>query len=102
MKQAPVPMRRVEEVDFDRPIPGTFKFGESMGGRHRYLIFVCVYACIHSIPVLGHPKSWQWDGNEESPTVKPSIRDLSSCRWHGFITKGVLETCADSGEAQSS
>lgn len=41
---------------------------------------------------------WQWDGNVEHPTIKPSINCISEkdgkptggCGWHGFITNGVM------------
>ena len=41
---------------------------------------------------------WQWDGNMERPTIKPSINCIAvkdgkptgGCGWHGFITNGVI------------
>lgn len=34
----------------------------------------------------GGTAQWDWDGNRDAPTFKPSI-DCSGC-WHGFIEKG--------------
>ena len=38
---------------------------------------------------LPQGKVWEWDGNSDKPTVKPSI-NCGGCGWHGFITAGVL------------
>lgn len=39
-------------------------------------------------------KPWKWNGNSESPTIRPSIliRNQSELLWHGYITNGELET----------
>lgn len=42
---------------------------------------------------------WKWDGNENEPTITPSINCIAekdgkptgSCGWHGFITDGVMK-----------
>ncbi len=34
-----------------------------------------------------HP-AWEWDGNEEQPTLKPSVHLPS--RWHGWVRKGRM------------
>ena len=34
---------------------------------------------------------WLWDGNEDAPTLAPSIwskTEYGGCGWHGFLTKG--------------
>ena len=44
------------------------------------------------------PNVWAWDGNEEKPTITPSINCIAEkdgkptggCGWHGFITGGEL------------
>lgn len=33
---------------------------------------------------------WQWDGNLEQPTIKPSINCVGGCGAHFFITGGVM------------
>ena len=37
--------------------------------------------------------SWQWDGNEDTPTLTPSIACgmPKGCDWHGYMTAGRLE-----------
>lgn len=45
--------------------------------------------------------AWQWDGNEEAPTLTPSIRygerneahEITVEHWHGFITSGQIKSC---------
>lgn len=37
----------------------------------------------------GH--SWAWDGNEESPTLTPSVH-IFGC-WHGWVRGGVMVSC---------
>lgn len=45
----------------------------------------------------GGPSVWDWDGNIDAPTFKPSInclsqdkggRPLGGCGWHGYIEGG--------------
>lgn len=79
--------------------PGSFDF--SLGGDMRRgfhgLLFVCPCGCgdIGHLPlrippvVVAQQPSWDWDGNEEQPTLTPSIRKLDGCKWHGYLTRGV-------------
>jgi hypothetical protein len=39
---------------------------------------------------LGNGHSWEFDGNLDAPTIRPSI-DGGAGRWHGWITKGVMQ-----------
>jgi len=34
---------------------------------------------------------WQWDGNEDAPTIMPSIHVLE--HWHGWMKNGELVSC---------
>jgi Family of unknown function (DUF6527) len=34
---------------------------------------------------------WGWDGNEDQPTLDPSI--LHHGAWHGYLRRGRLESC---------
>lgn len=47
-------------------------------------------------PWRGNP-GWQWDGNEASPTVTPTLvfyaGDGVSVHWRGTMTAGVLAPC---------
>lgn len=52
--------------------------------------------CEHDVPVKpGNPQGWGWDGNQERPTLSPSIffsaghgKRNPDCRWHGFLQNG--------------
>lgn len=35
--------------------------------------------------------SWQWDGNEDKPTLTPSVNCVGI--WHGFFTAGRMVSC---------
>lgn len=37
-----------------------------------------------------HP-SWDWDGNEDAPTLKPSVHYV--WRWHGWFRAGRMVSC---------
>lgn len=37
--------------------------------------------------------TWDWDGNEDMPTLKPSILRRGDCKWHGFLTDGIFKEC---------
>ena len=37
---------------------------------------------------------WEWDGNEESPTLTPSVYNSGlPYKWHGFLTAGEWRSC---------
>lgn len=41
--------------------------------------------------------AWSWDGNEDTPTIRPSLGCYGRLRedgyiWHGFLTAGVLRS----------
>ena len=45
----------------------------------------------------GRPQ-WDWDGNRENPTLKPSINCEKDCGWHGYIVAG---RCVDTDGTDS-
>ncbi len=76
-------------------IPGSF----DLTGRANHkgihgLIYACPCGCgeigsLHfAVGDDAQSPSWKWDGNEDAPTLTPSIRRLDGCKWHGFLTKG--------------
>jgi Family of unknown function (DUF6527) len=87
---------------------GSFCLPEpSADGEHvlRYLYVICPCGCgmFMHLPIRTGPKvdgAWQWDGNTEQPTLRPSIRDLGGCRFHGHLTSGVWTFEPDSGVVQ--
>lgn len=36
---------------------------------------------------------WWWDGNEDAPTLTPSVDCSETGGWHGFIRAGELVKC---------
>lgn len=63
-------------------------------GQITHLHYLCPCGCgaVGNAPVNKGGKiahAWEWDGNEEFPTLNPSIQMLTKCRWHGFLRKGV-------------
>ena len=80
--------------------PGDFLWtgceaGDQPPGR---LMFICPCGCgmTCGIAIAGdrtlHPV-WDWNGDFEKPSVNPSIRMLSGCQWHGYLTDGVFRSC---------
>jgi hypothetical protein len=59
------------------------------------LCFTCPCGC-DDTRQIDFPR-WSWDGNKAEPTIEPSIRCLSGCMWHGYLTHGIWTPCADSG-----
>ena len=96
-----VPMQRTEgdEVpDHDAP-PGAFCWrteppdDTTPGGR--YLLYVCPRgAGFCGVPirpnVLPNGAGWNHDGNDDAPTLTPSVNCVGGCGWHGFITNGRM------------
>ncbi len=39
---------------------------------------------------------WDWDGNREAPTFKPSVNCVGC--WHGYIEKGRCVDCSKKDE----
>lgn len=39
----------------------------------------------------GGNRVWGWDGNEDRPTITPSIHHVGV--WHGYLTAGRLVSC---------
>ncbi len=72
---------------------------ESYGPDRKRLWFKCprrpgemCMVLLEPWPIQGAP-TWKWDGNEEAPTLEPSINcnGPTSCGWHGFIKNGRTE-----------
>ena len=39
-----------------------------------------------------HRPSWEWNGDFDKPTCKPSILRRGGCKWHGYLTDGVFKS----------
>ena len=72
--------------------PGDFCFSEDFSH-----IYVWLPGCSGQDAIAinrgapGGPRVWGWDGNENKPTLTPSIHALG--QWHGFLTAGRLCSC---------
>lgn len=76
--------------------PGAFQIirGEAV----KVLAFRCPGGCgeLHQCPIRNLEAGidgWQWNKNEERPTLKPSIKirqelSVKGCDWHGWLTDG--------------
>lgn len=90
-----VDCRRVADYDaIERPGDFYFKPVEGMGGETCLHIklpggaFICI--AVQRGGPCG-PRVWGWDGNEEKPTLAPSIHAID--HWHGFLEAGRLQSC---------
>lgn len=76
--------------------PGDFSWSDTRDGGHRYL-YICLPGDKFMSALRVHPtdrgieREWQWDGNEEKPTLSPSIHCPGL--WHGYLRAGRLESC---------
>ena len=64
-------------------------------GEHHRLHFLCPCGCgqLGGVNInQADPHAWRWDGNEEAPTISPSILFLDGCKWHGYLKGGVFKT----------
>lgn len=75
------------------------------GEQPHLLAFMDEHRKVHQIQVKPSTVApfWNWDGNLDAPTIKPSVRafteDHKGARitlWHGEITAGELCPCGDS------
>lgn len=84
--------------------PGSFSISVSKRGKPPLFRYACPCGCgdVGALELFrkGDPKpsprTWEWDGDLEAPTLLPSIRVSfgdgkggSIEHWHGFIEKGV-------------
>lgn len=78
--------------------PGDYFIAECPEGNY-YIKYMCPCGCgkPDSIPIGNFFEgSWKWNGDRENITLTPSILRHQVCGWHGFLTNGYWETCADS------
>lgn len=79
------------------PLPaGSASWSRNFEGNITHLTFVCPCGCqdVVIIPVnQAQGGSWDWDGNLEKPTLKPSILRMIGCKWHGYLIGGKFSEC---------
>ena len=80
--------------------PGDFMWDEPRVGDVRRCIYIVLpgdknpsaIECIHGpAGPLPRDRIWGWDGNEDKPTLTPSIHE-PEC-WHGHLIAGRLVSC---------
>ena len=54
-------------------------------GREGYLPFAGIERDVPGAP------EWEWDGNQLTPTLSPSVLQVGGCRWHGWLRNGEWE-----------
>jgi hypothetical protein len=84
------------EEEVEKGGPGCFFFEQEPDyERHLHLnlpdgTYIWIHVRLQNDPhPQGHP-SWEWDGNEDAPTLTPSIHTHGV--WHGYAKAGVLES----------
>ena len=96
--------RTHDEMFADDAKPGDYSINED--GTYALLECPCGCGSMMNLPLYGNSSAssfktstpqWYWNGNRELPTLQPSIRDVVTCRFHGFLTNGVWTFCSDSG-----
>lgn len=89
MNTESIECRKVEEIEKI----GDFTFDDT---------FKCIYVWLPgtpgptAIPITlgpdrGEFRIWGWDGNQDKPTLTPSIHWVDF--WHGFMRNGKLISC---------
>lgn len=92
---APIPMKRIANKG-DVHIVGEFAWSEENGKRY---IAVALPGgdtsngyVLNYLRVGGESNSpgvhWGWDGNEDAPTLTPSLHCIG--HWHGWVRNGML------------
>jgi len=78
--------------------PGSFYIAKAHDDEQRWMWFTLPgkggCGCVRLRPLRrsdeGNP-SWEWDGNEDRPTLMPSVHCVGI--WHGFFTAGRMVSC---------
>lgn len=92
---------RVDDLDQDQR-PGAFAYFRSGDRYPAGMDYRCPCGCGQTGPLDFRPHespSWEWDGNIEAPTLKPSvhhrylIRGEWKTHWHGYLTAGIWKEC---------
>jgi hypothetical protein len=56
-----------------------------------------IVSCLPVMPVPPGVTAWNWDGNEDRPTLTPYIHHWQGMggdgEWHGFYTAGRMVSC---------
>lgn len=77
---------------------GSFTFLNDTSGQIAAIDYICPCGCgAHGcLPIKQDVTSgawWRWNGDQEKPTLEPSILRKAGCRWHGYLRAGIWEEC---------
>lgn len=89
----PIEMRKLPDCGFNQVGDFAWRFAD---GDVRLLVVAipCIHhrGWIHSEWTIGHKNEcgaqWSWDGNEDKPTLSPSLHAKGI--WHGYVKEGKL------------
>lgn len=92
----------VADLPFDAPA-GHTQFRRAGDGKITGMAFGCPCGCGRTYGATWRPGGWSWDGNEQAPTVTPSLGCYpageslvgpdGTYHWHGYLRAGVFEEC---------
>ena len=98
-----VPAVRVDDIEADGVPAGAFEFfykdGKAVGMIYKC---PCGCGCEGALNFRPHASpSWEWDGNEDKPTLSPSVHHQftitttgeKKTHWHGWLKQGVWTSC---------
>lgn len=95
MTTYPVKAKLVRDVDARKVTPGAFQYYvDEKDGPISGMIYVCPCGCGAQGALKfrdrgrepGERPSWIWDGNEDMPTLEPSVHHVG--HWHGWLRNG--------------
>lgn len=84
----------------EQPPPGAFTYytNAKSGVDKAGMIYTCPCGCGDQGSLafrqfagqrdIAKNRTWEWDGNVESPTLIPSINHVN--HWHGHLKKGIF------------
>lgn len=104
MTKRNAPFVIVDSLPWDAPA-GHAVFDRDGTGAVTRLQFGCPCGCCAHYGASFGPNKWSFDGNEQKPTVTPSLGCYPTGKkaaavgpdgtyhWHGFLRNGVFEEC---------
>ena len=95
-----VPMKYCPEKEEtgDPLLPGEFfTWGKGPDGLPKWFEFAAPDGTTITVPIngqkMGNGAGWQFNNDNEAPTLSPSIWCHAPTDWHGWITNGLMTTC---------
>lgn len=83
---------RVEDIDAPEGFtPGAFEFTIDSNHWVTGMAFRCPCGCGREGYLPFKPEkspSWEFNGDVDKPTLKPSVLQVGGCRWHGWLKQG--------------